>query len=160
MCRTLPEEWQTLGVMANPVVEGQAALVLWRQLQEFRADRQSPLVLKATLRPSAVCSFIALARQIDPKASIQSHAGTGVVIARFAEFGAGEVSRQLIGRLQPAARQGGGECIVLSCNGLGELTRQAQWGGVEAATTWMTKVKRQFDPKDVLNPGRFVFETL
>ena len=159
MCRTLPDEWRALGMPASQVLENDAALTLWRQLREFPAERHPPLVLKATIKPSAVCTFVTLVRQIDPKASVQAHAGTGVVIVRFAEFGAGEVSKHLIGKLQPAVRHAGGECVVLSSNGLGELTRQTQWGGVEAATIWMTKVKRQFDPKDVLNPGRFVFES-
>ena len=159
MVRTLPEEWRTLGMTASQTLTGDSALSLWKQLQEFPADRQSPMVLKATMKPSAVCSYVALVRQIDPKASVQAHAGTGVVIVRFAEFGAGDVSKHLVGKLQPTVRQAGGECVVLSSNGLGELTRQTQWGGVEAATAWMSKVKRQFDPKDVLNPGRFVFES-
>lgn len=158
MARTLSQEWQALGAPASQIFERESAQALWRQLQEFAADRNSPMVIKATMKPSAVCSFVALARGIDAKASIQAHAGTGVVVVRFAEFGAGDVSKQLIGKLQPAVRAAGGECVVLSSNGLGELTRQAQWGGVEAATVWMNNVKRQFDPKDVLNPGRFVFE--
>lgn len=160
MRRTLADEWQALGVSTSELVEGDTASMLWQKLRDFSADRASPLVVKATLRPSSVCSFVALARQIDAKASIQAHAGTGVVVVRFAEFGAGDLSKHLIGRLQPVAKQSGGACVVLSSEGLGELTRQAQWGGVDAATTWMTKVKREFDPKDVLNPGRFVFENL
>jgi glycolate oxidase FAD binding subunit len=160
MCRALADEWRALGVATSEIIKDEAAKSLWQQLRDFPTDRNSPLVLKATLKPSAVCSFVALARQIDPKASIQAHAGTGIVIVRFAEISVGDLSRQLIGRLQPATRIVGGECVVLSSNGLGELTRQAQWGGIEGATLWMTKVKRQFDPKDILNPGRSVYESL
>lgn len=160
MLRTLTDEWHAQGVANCHAVQHDAAQSLWQQLQEFPVDRTSPLVLKASLRPGSVCSFIELVQQIDRMASIQAHAGTGIVIVRFAEFSAGDISKQLIGRLQPAARLAGGSCVVLSSNRLGELTRQTQWGGVESADLWMTKVKRQFDPKDLFNPGRFVFENL
>ena len=43
---------------------------------------------------------------------------------------------------------------------LGGLTRQAIWGGATPDVEWMAKVKRQFDPKNLLNPGRFVYDTL
>ena len=157
MCSTLAAEWNSLGVKEFQTFEGDAAPELWQELREFSTDRTAPLVIKASMRPSAVCSFVALIRKIDAKASILAHAGTGVVLVRFAEFSAGDISEHLIGKLQPAARHAAGQLVVLSSNGLGELTRQAQWGGVDAATEWMTKVKQQFDPKDVLNPGRFVF---
>jgi glycolate oxidase FAD binding subunit len=160
MSQRLAVEWRSLGVTSHHLIKDEGAFTTWRSLQEFPAHRESPLVLKISVKPSSVCQIVALVRQIDSKASLQAHAGTGVIVARFDQFSAADVSRQLIGRLQPAARRGGGECVVLSSDGLGELTRQAQWGGVEAATQWMTKVKRQFDPKDLLNPGRLVFDTL
>jgi FAD/FMN-containing dehydrogenase len=34
------------------------------------------------------------------------------------------------------------------------------WGGTGAANAWMAQVKRQFDPKNMLNPGRFVYDNL
>ena len=66
--------------------------------------------------------------ELDPQASVQAHAGSGIVIARFARFAAGDVSRLLIGRLQPAARAAGGNIVVLSSTGLGELTCAKQCG--------------------------------
>ena len=44
-------------------------------------------------RPAARSSSSQLVQSIDPQASIQAHAGNGIVIARFAEFDAGDVSR-------------------------------------------------------------------
>ena len=115
------------------------------------------MVVKASLRPSAVVDFVRLALEIDPAASVQAHAGSGVVVARFADFPAAAVSRALIGRLQPAAVAGGGRLVVLSSTHASELTRQAVWGGATAADTWMRNVKSQFDPQNLLNPGRFVY---
>jgi glycolate oxidase FAD binding subunit len=79
------------------------------------------------------------------------------VNARFAKFESDDVSRKLIGRMQPAAQLAGGSAVVLSST-LAPLTRQAVWGNVTPATDWMNKVKRQFDPKNLLNPGRFVYD--
>jgi glycolate oxidase FAD binding subunit len=160
MCRTLSEEWNTLGIREVQTALADKATELWKRLREFPADRNAPLVLKATVRPSEVVRYMALVQSIDAQASIQAHAATGVIHVRFAEFGSADISRRLIGQLQPAARLAGGHCIVLSSDGLGELQRQAQWGTVDPATRWMVNVKQQFDPKGILNPGRFVYENL
>jgi FAD/FMN-containing dehydrogenase len=115
------------------------------------------MVIKASLRPSAVVDFVRLVLEIDPAASVQAHAGSGVVVVRFADFPAAAVSRVLIGRLQPAAVAAAGRLVVLSSTHTSELTRQAVWGGTTAADTWMRKVKGEFDPENLLNPGRFVY---
>jgi FAD/FMN-containing dehydrogenase len=107
--------------------------------------------------PSQALRFIELVRELDPQASLAAHAGNGIVISRFASFGTEDVSRKLIGRLHPAAQLGSGGAVVLSST-LGGLTRQAVWGNATPATEWMGKVKRQFDPKNLLNPGRFVYD--
>ncbi len=136
------------------------AEALWSELAEFPAAASDPpLVLKASLLPSRVTQWIAAVLGHDPAASIQAHAGNGIVIARLAKFDAGDVSRVLIGHLQPAAEAAGGSVVVLS-SALEGLTRQAVWGGITAAGHWMQNVKQQFDPKNLLNPGRFVYENL
>jgi FAD/FMN-containing dehydrogenase len=62
--------------------------------------------------------------------------------------------------MQPAAQNVGGSCVVLSCAQPGELTRQAVWGGALDGAILMEAVKRQFDPENQLNPGRFVYANL
>jgi glycolate oxidase FAD binding subunit len=151
-------EWQVQGVAEDSMIEHAADDPLRSQLQEFAADTSAPLVIKVSVRPSAVCQILAELRRTDADAQILAHAGTGVLVARLPNFSAGDVSGVLVGQLQPAARMAGGSCVVLSSNGLGELTRQAQWGGVHASMQWMTKVKQQFDPKNILNPGRFIYD--
>jgi glycolate oxidase FAD binding subunit len=49
---------------------------------------------------------------------------------------------------------------VLSCANGAEMTRQSIWGGAGADTAMMRSVKQQFDPLDLLNPGRFVYASL
>ena len=79
-----------------------------------------------------------------------------VVIVRFANFPA-DYCNTLIGRLQPAAASGNGSVVVLSHSADGVWTRQAIWGGRTDAVDVMEAVKKQFDPYNLLNPGRFVF---
>ncbi len=156
MLERLAQEWRDAGVMATHNVCDYRATSLWAELAAFPSSPESPLVVKASVPPSRSIEFMHRVLTIDPQASIQAHAGNGIIIARFSKFDAADVTRGLIGKLQPAASIVGGHVVVLSTT-LGGLTRQAVWGGVGADTAWMGKVKRQFDPKGLLNPGRFVY---
>ena len=157
MMGQLAEEWRALGVTASRALTGEQAAQLWGDLREFPSALDAPLVIKASVLPSRTVEFVELVLKIDPEASVQAHAGNGIVIARFSRFDSGDVSRSLIGRLQPAAQLAAGRVVVLSST-LAGLTRQAVWGNATAATHWMAKVKQQFDPKGILNPGRFVYD--
>lgn len=155
MNETLSAELQAAGAGETLVVDGDAAHAVLSRLVHFPCIT-GPLVLKANLLPHAVVEFCGLLLEIDPKCSIQSHAGNGIVYARFSEVPAGGISRTLIGRLQPAAMRLGGNLTVLSTTA-GEITRQAVWGGASDAAPLMEAVKKQFDPRGLLNPGRFVY---
>ncbi len=66
----------------------------------------------------------------------------------------------LVSDLQPAAAEYGGHVVVLSCVSPGELTHQCWWGTIGEPLSVMHEIKRQFDPKDLLNRGRFVYAGL
>jgi glycolate oxidase FAD binding subunit len=157
MLEQIKTEWRGMGIGAPRAFPAEQVVALRQQLRDFPAQRGAPLVIKATMVPSRVTSFVHMIREHDPDASIQAHAGNGIVIAQLPHFTSEHVSRVLIGRLQPAARQAGGSVTVLSST-LAGLTRQAIWGGANSATEWMQKVKRQFDPRNILNPDRFVYD--
>ncbi|HQU46041.1 MAG TPA: FAD-binding oxidoreductase [Pirellulales bacterium] len=151
----LGREWREQAVEVAADHRDEMAANLWRRLTEFSAQ-SAPLVLKAHLRPSAVTSFMQLLVRIEPRASLQAHAGNGTIIASLAEFSAGDAARVIVQQLQPAAVAAGGGLVVLSC-AAGELTRQATWGNAPGDAALMRAVKEQFDPKGLLNPGRFVY---
>lgn len=159
MLAQLAREWSALGVGLSRALDEPQSAALAADLRDFPALADAPLVLKASVLPSRTTSFVETVRQVDPLASVQAHAGNGIVLVRFAKFESGDVSRALIGKLQPAARISGGSAVVLSST-LSGLTRQAVWGGVPESSRWMAEVKRQFDPKNLLNPGRFVYDSL
>lgn len=159
MLDELSREWQSQGVAAFQTTPSERADHVWNRLTDFAVDDDSPLVVKFNVRPSAVTSVLALLLEIDPHSSIQAHAGNGIVVARFSRFSAADTSRVLIGRLQPAAAAAGGNVVIWCCPQAGELTRQAVWGATRGETALMRAVKQQFDPRGLLNPGRYVYGT-
>jgi glycolate oxidase FAD binding subunit len=152
-------DWRDVGpwhgaAAANHAASGAAN---YDRLVHFTADPPQALTLKLAARPSALVRLAQLVLEIDSRASLQAHAGNGILLAQFADFPAAVVSRDLIGRLQPAAVAAGGHAVVLSAANPQDLTRQTMWGNVEAPGDLMRAVKQQFDPRGVLNPGRFVY---
>ena len=157
MTRQLSSEWRAAGV--DPMVVGEAA-ALWRRVVEFPATGNSPLVLKASIAPSGTTVLIEAARRLDPECSLQAHAGSGVVILQLSKFPAQGLSRALVGDLQPAAAAHHGHLLVLRNPSGAEMTHQSVWGATDAPLWLMTEVKRKFDPRDILNRGRFVYGAL
>jgi glycolate oxidase FAD binding subunit len=155
MVRQLSAEWSEFGIEA-PLIVGEGAS-LWQRLVEFPAIGDSPLLLKASVVPSGTTAVIDAARRIDPECSIQAHAGSGIAIIKFAKFPAQGLSRALVGDLQPVAAAHRGQVVVLANPAGVEMTHQSVWGATDSPLALMTEVKRRFDPKDILNRGRFVF---
>ena len=157
MLDTLGKEWQSLNLDRVATILDEDAQALWDRLAEFPQAGEPALSLKASMLPSHVSQFIRVARSVDAGVSIQSHAGNGIVILHFADFPGEGLSRTLIQKLAPAAAKGQGNVIVLSNPGGSEMTHQSVWGGTNALLKLMGEVKRQFDPKNILNPDRFVY---
>ena len=154
MTRQLTAEWRALGVDSALVV-GEAT-ALWQRLIDFAQAGSPALTLKASVAPRGVTAMVAAAREVDPACSIQSHAGTGVVIMKLETLPAQGLSRALVGKLQPVAAAHHGHVLVLSNPSGSEATHQSTWGATNAPLNVMRQVKQQFDPKNILNPGRFV----
>lgn len=157
MVSQLAAEWRELGAAHTEVLHDQPAGGLWERLTQFpAADRAAP-VLRAAVLPGKLTGFIGQLLAADTKCTLQAHAANGIIIARLAGVPAADVAKLLIHRLQPAAAAAGGSLVVLSAPEGVESTRQTVWGGATGDLGLMRSVKEQFDPKGILNPGRFVY---
>jgi glycolate oxidase FAD binding subunit len=165
-CEWIGDQVQTMlqqsGGMSVAVLTDADSAALWQQQVEF-ADRGtgdvndiSPLVVKIAVPPSAVANIVGQLLNHDPECAIQCHAGNGIIIARFRKFTNSHLMPILVGRLRPAALQAGGSLVVVSSK-LEGLTPHLIWGGRTDATVLLENVKRKFDPRNILNPGRFVY---
>jgi glycolate oxidase FAD binding subunit len=121
------------------------------------SDDGSPMVVKIAMPPSAVCSVIAKLLAFDAECTIQAHAGSGIIVARFSKFRPEDITKVLVGDLRPAAVRLGGSLVVVRSK-LDGLTSHVIWGGRTEATVLLERIRQQFDPRNVLNPGRFAYD--
>lgn len=156
MVGQLGQEWKELGVGGWQTVSPTATPGVWQRLIDFSAAGRHALVLKINVRPSAVCGMARLLAEAAPGCSLQAHAASGIIVARWPQFSPAADARLLIGRIQPAAVAAGGQAVVWSCAAADELTRQAVWGPTRDDLPVLQAVKHQFDPHGILNPGRFI----
>ncbi len=155
------EFWQG-GAAGAQLLPPPIADCLWSYQIEF-ADRgattkhdEASLVLKIAVPPSAILATIDDLRSHDPACTIQAHAASGILVARFAQFSPADISRVLVGKLRPATIARGG-CLTVLATKLEGLSPHILWGGRTDATILMERIKQQFDPHNILNPGRFVY---
>ncbi|HEY3395000.1 MAG TPA: FAD-binding oxidoreductase [Lacipirellulaceae bacterium] len=150
------------GAIAACKIEQADADALWDKQIEFAdrgasgSDDDSPMVVKVAVPPSGVTQMIAELITFDSECRVQAHAGNGIIIARLSRFSQADVGRVLLGKLRPAAVRQGGSLVVLNTT-LEGLTPHAVWGGRTDATVLMERIKRKFDPNNILNPSRFIF---
>ena len=62
----------------------------------------------------------------------------------------------LVGKLRPAAVLLGGSLVVVRSR-LEGLTPHLIWGGRTDTTVLLERIKQKFDPKNILNPGRYTY---
>jgi glycolate oxidase FAD binding subunit len=157
MTQQLGREWWDAGVAAQQTLfDGDAESLLQRWI-EFTAAEKSPLVLKASVVSSRVTSFIAAVQQVDPDCSVLSHAANGIVLVRMSQVPVGGATKGVIGSLQTAAAEAQGNVVVLSGFGIPDPTHRSVWGPPSSPQALLTAVKKAFDPKNILNPDRFVY---
>lgn len=138
------------------------AVRLWQKQVEFSdrgtgaADDNSPMVVKIAVPASEVTKSIEELIAFDPECTIQAYAGSGIIVARFAIFREEDLSKVLISRFRPAAIRRGGSLVIVRSKLVG-ITPHVAWGGRSESTVLLERIKRQFDPKNILNPHRFAY---
>ncbi len=156
MQQQLQQEWQSQGLSARVLVAAEHD-ALWNDLVEFPVAGPHALALQASLVPSGVIDFVREVRELDPEASILAHAGNGLVVVKMPELPKAGLTEVVVRKLHPLARRSQGNVVVLSAEGATDLTHRCVWGGTEMPFDLMARIKERFDPKNLLNPGRFVY---
>jgi glycolate oxidase FAD binding subunit len=88
--------------------------------------------------------------------AVVSHAGSGIIHVCADEMGRdGQDAVATIARLRAAAVGYGGSLVVERCPPALKGTLDV-WGDVGPALAVMRRLKATFDPRGILNPGRFV----
>ncbi len=167
MVPQLRAEWQKQQVESRVVADDQVT-GLWDRLTEFAipqntqdaqnaASADGPFVIKANVLPSETAKFAGALLAAVPNSSLQAHAGNGIVKAHLPAMQGHEAAKLMIQRIGPLASSSSGNAVVISYPAGAELPRGALWGAAPSGIASMRAVKEQFDPHDILNPGRFVY---
>jgi glycolate oxidase FAD binding subunit len=138
--------------------EGEDEAAFWRAadalVPQGDADDAS-LLLKVSLLPSAQVGWLMRLREVAQDAGLcvrlRMHAGHGIAYARLS--GADDRLVATLDALRATAAETRGSVVVQDAS-LGLLARLDVWGPVSALEV-MRRLKAQFDPHTILNPGRF-----
>jgi glycolate oxidase FAD binding subunit len=159
MLGQLHEEWRQAGIQSPLTVTGARAEPLWSRLAEFRAkaDDSASSCVTAEIRvlPSAVVDMIRRVQRVEPRASIEAHAGNGVLLVRFA-LDSGRTGALASGRLQVEVEAVGGSMVLLTPLDGAPGGPQSNGSPPSASHVVMKAIKDRFDPKGILNRGRFL----
>ena len=135
----------------------------WRVLQDFPWSAQGPgssafrVLWRGSVLPSDVGKAMHAARDAASgcgEVGIAATASHGVLRGALCAS-----TSELLGRMSAAAREAltalGGFLVVMEAP---EALRAALdvWGPMPAEVTWMRQIRSAFDPKAILNPGRFI----
>jgi glycolate oxidase FAD binding subunit len=133
--------------------EGADAAPVWEWLRDFQARELGPVTIVANLLPSAVASF--LARFDSDRWAVQAHAGSGIVRAHALGEPEMEGLAKEIEILRTEAVRIGGNLTLSRCPADWK-SRMRVWGEPRADWLVCEKIKQAFDPRGLMNPGRFV----
>ena len=136
----------------------------WRRAASAReSDRQAgtALVKCSVLYRSAAATARRIeetGRALGARASVFCHAGNSVLYGRFDWAGSvpgGEGLRSHLASLRDHCRAAGGHAVIERVPP-GMKSGIDVWGYDAPALSIMRRIKQEFDPKSLLNPGRFV----
>jgi len=152
----LQADWAARGTADCLTLDDTRTQDLIDQVVGFSAIDGDMRLLRASLLPAGVTRFIAEARNLDSRCSLQAHAGSGVVNVRLSEKVADPVPSGVMHRLRKAAARTGGSVTPLTAV-LAKADSKTM-SEVGHAATWdlVRRLKSEFDPKHLLNPGRFL----
>ncbi|WP_017719210.1 FAD-binding oxidoreductase [Kamptonema formosum] len=149
----LLEVGQALGLEGSTCL-GDGEAQLWQKLREqLDAPAAEPAILcKIGVRPSLAAGALSqLLALLSPSGAGAIHAGSGLGVLRFA----GENLTERVLKMRSACQEKGGFLTVLQAP-VSVKQQLDVWGYTGNALDLMRRIKRQFDPENILSSGRFV----
>jgi glycolate oxidase FAD binding subunit len=154
---TILRELKSAGLTDGSILDPTQQQALWSAICEFPAN-DAELVIQVKTVSSGVVEVIAKCCELDSDCVIQAAAGDGVVTVAFEQLPQDGISSALIAELAPLAARFHGNVVTLKNPQAVEVTAGSMWGRLSSPLSIMQPVKDQFDPRGILNPGRFVFK--
>ncbi len=163
MLDKVAELCRDLGLKGEPHVEPDKVETTWDELTQHGSlvppDASSEiLAVEATVLPGKITELATQLGEQTPDASLHAHAGNGVLSIRMpcpADHAA-----QRVCQVRETAVALGGRAVVTSWPAKSRLDQQTVWGHRGSELTVMERIKQQFDPPGILNPGRFIFDSI
>lgn len=135
-------------------VGDEAASKLWFALTEFQVSSEEPVTFRVNLLPSKTIEFVAHCDALG--LTVQAHAGNGIVIGHLPDtVASAAAAREALAPLRNLAELSGGSLVVLNCDATW-TTDLSLFGEPQPAWPLMRKLKAQLDPRNLLNPHRFI----
>jgi glycolate oxidase FAD binding subunit len=156
------------GLTAQGVIVGDAGeqALLWQILREDRPWLEQPaplnIKLKVNCLPNQIASVAerleALRKEVAAELRLKAHAGSGVIRAYLSIQESASVTAQFsrqVEDLRSALKPARGTAIVESAPASFKSAIDV-WGYDFKDKALMQQVRQQYDPRGILNPGRFV----
>jgi glycolate oxidase FAD binding subunit len=127
-----------------------APMDAWNRVRDI--DRTGGNIVRLSVPLSRSASVVETITTTLSRSAIAADLGVGIVRASF--DAADDVAISLIRQLRVGAESAGGNLVLERASG---AVRRAvgAWGNVGVTPKLMKSIKERFDPKSLLNPGRF-----
>lgn len=148
------------GVHDIQEIDDDDAVSLWRSLADFGwSEETAPIVVRASLLPASIRGLMdRLHEGATGPPAVVAQPGFGVVHMVWYADGIGaaddQTARTLI-EVRKAVHWAGGRAVIERCPP-GVKSRLDVWDAAGAPLAVMRRMKEQYDPLRVLNPGRFI----
>lgn len=141
--------------MSVEVLRGVDHGALWARLRDFPGDGPHPRsadgVIRLTVPLGAVAAALRAVDEAGGGVHWVAHAASGAIFVRCLA----EATPDAFERLTDVARTEHGHAVLMAAPPDVKRGRDV-WGSPPPALSLMREIKRQFDPHNLLNPGRFV----
>jgi len=113
------------------------------------------IAFKANVVASTTGEFLRAATELTPRPAVLAHAGTGIIYGHWPDDLTLKSAQNLLSSLRDLAVKSQGNLIVTRCPPAWKRGLRI-WGEPRGDRLLMQAVKRELDPRDLFNPGRFI----